>query len=255
MLLQANDYAVAPRARGLRAADRRLGPVGQHPLGRRPDPAPVRRRPCTPCAGPCSRRRRHEAGQDHRGPRLARPRAHLARTRFFQHWMQHRRRRRAAGCWPSSPSLPMDEVDALVAAARRRPGAPGGPAAPGPGGHRAGPRPRAGRRRPRRPPASSSGATRDGLRGRWPPWPREVPGTGLEAGEASRPAWSSAGRWCEPAWPPRRARPGRQLDQGGVVVNGDKAERRRGSWRPPTCSRPLGPAAQGQARLGRRRRG
>ena len=51
MLLQANDYLWLHEHAGLRAPDRRLGPVGQHPLGRRPDPPGRGPRPCTPCPG------------------------------------------------------------------------------------------------------------------------------------------------------------------------------------------------------------
>ena len=56
MLLQANDYRWLHAHHGCRAPDRRLGPVGQHPLGRRPDP-PERAAPrSTPSAGRCSPR-------------------------------------------------------------------------------------------------------------------------------------------------------------------------------------------------------
>ncbi len=53
MLLQANDYLWLHDHLGLRAADGRVRPVGQHRLRRRPDPAQAPGRPCTPWPGRC----------------------------------------------------------------------------------------------------------------------------------------------------------------------------------------------------------
>ena len=64
---------VAARPRGLRAADRRLGPVGQHPLGRRPDPPEPRCGGARPGVAAAHRTGRHEARQDDGRPDLAGP--------------------------------------------------------------------------------------------------------------------------------------------------------------------------------------
>ena len=57
---------------GRRAADRRVRPVGQHPLGHRPRAAGAGAGGPRPVVAAAHRARRLEAGQDHRGPDLAR---------------------------------------------------------------------------------------------------------------------------------------------------------------------------------------
>ena len=137
------------------------------------------------------------------------PDAHLA-VRVLPALDQHRRRRGARGCWPSSRCCPMAEIDALVAEHARRPAPAGGPAGAGPGGHR--PRPR--RRRPAQaaeeateilfgadPRQASPG--RPGRRGPGGAGGRaRPPGEALAAGVPLGPGARSG-----PAWPPRRAMP------------------------------------------------
>ena len=63
MLLQANDYHWLHEQHGLRAAGRRLRPVGQHHGGHRSRPPAQRRRPCTgsPCRSSRARTARSSA--------------------------------------------------------------------------------------------------------------------------------------------------------------------------------------------------
>ena len=238
------------RARGLRAADRRLRPVGQHPLRRRPDPPAAGRRPSTPCAGRCSppttarRSARPPAPGCGSIPELTSPYA------FFQHWINvdDAEVERMLAMFTL---LPMDEIDAARGGARGDPG------------RRVAQRALArevtdlvhgadgARRPPRRPARSSSGPT-PGRRPRppWPPWPgrsrwpRSTGGEDLGAGVPLGPVLQRAGLASSQG----DAR--RQLEQGGVSVNGEKAAPdapARGRRRPP---RSLGAAAQGEEGLG-----
>ena len=87
MLLQAHDYLHLHARPRRRAADRRVRPVGQHPVGHRPGSPGRRGRGPRVVVAAADGARRHEAGQDDRGPHLARP-ARTTPYQFFQHWMQ-----------------------------------------------------------------------------------------------------------------------------------------------------------------------
>ena len=223
-------------ARGLRAPDRRLRPVGQHPLRASTSSAAAGAPPCTPCAGRCSppttarRSARPPAPGCGSIPTSPRPYA------FFQHWINTddaEVRRMLA----QFTLLPMAEIDALAGGARRRPRPARGPAGAGAGGHRrsstaptAPPGRRAGQRRPlrRRSPAGVA-------RRRWPRSAREVPVH--RAGRRARPsppASTSAPCCSARGLASSQSDARRQLEQGGVSVNGDKADpdRRLGRRRP-----------------------
>ena len=119
MLLQANDYCVLHRARGLRAPGRRLRPVGQHHRRHRPHPpaAAAPRSTASPrrcwCAadGP-------KFGKSVDGARLARPGRDVARTSSS-----------STSCRSTTPTsstmllrltlVPVDEIDGGRGRARR----------------------------------------------------------------------------------------------------------------------------------------
>ncbi len=95
MLLQANDYAVLHQDARMRAADRRVGPVGQHHRRHRPHPPPHRRSRARADRAPDHPGRRGQVRQVGRRRRVAEPRAHLA-LRLLPVLDQHRRPRRRA---------------------------------------------------------------------------------------------------------------------------------------------------------------
>ena len=210
MLLQANDYGHLHEHRGLRAADRRLGPVGQHPLGRRPDPPAPRRRRARAVLAAAHRGRRHQDRQDDRCPRLARSRADLA-VRLLPALDQHRRRRAAADAGAVHPPARWTRSTASSRStpSSRPPRAQRVRAAPGARGHRARARPR---RRGRRRRAGDRRPVRRPIRGR----PRrtalaavaaEVPSTALGAGESLDDGVDLVPVLVRTGWPPRRATP------------------------------------------------
>ena len=117
MLLQANDYLLAPRPQGCRAADRRLRPVGQHrsagvDLIRRVD----RRPRSTPWPGRCSPPPDGTKLGKTTGARVWLDPDRTSPYQFFQHWMQHRRPAGPRSSWPSSRCCRSTEIDELVAA-------------------------------------------------------------------------------------------------------------------------------------------
>ena len=157
MLLQANDYRWLHEHQGVRAPDRRLGPVGQHPLRRRPDPpqrpAPLVHALCWPLLTAPDGQARQDAPARGSGSSADR----TSPYEFFQHWMAPTTAR-SASTWPSSPCCRSTRSTAVVAAHEAAPERRDGPAPPGRGGHRARPRRRGRRGRGRRR-ACSSAAT------------------------------------------------------------------------------------------------
>ena len=172
---------------------------------------------------------------------------------FFQHWINTddaEVRRMLA----QFTLLPMAEVDALARGARRRP-------APRAAAQRALARevtelvhgPSAARQAAEQASDVLFGADpRAGVAGRrWPRSRPEVPvhhaGPGGGPGRRRRPRPGAAQR---AGWPSSQGDARRQLEQGGVSVNGEKVDpgRRLGAGRP--APRPLGAAAQGQEGLG-----
>ena len=238
MLLQANDFLLAARAPRLRAADRRLRPVGQHHRRRRPDPPARRRAPSTRSAWPLlTAADGTKFGKTHRRARVARPGQDVARTSSS-----------STGCSTDDAEverfllqftlLPVDEIDAVVAAHDAAPERAAGPAGAGRRAHRA----RARRRRR----AAAAEAAADVLFGGDPdaapaaalePLAAEVPDRRACPGRAAgrRRRWSTC--WPRPGSPRRRARPAGCIDQGGVYgqrpsgADADGAVERR-----PTCS-------------------
>ena len=87
MLLQANDYDVLHQRARLRAAGRRLGPVGQHHRRHRPDPAPTGRPRST--ASPCPLVTRSDGakfGKSAEGAVWLSP-ARTSPYAFYQYWI------------------------------------------------------------------------------------------------------------------------------------------------------------------------
>ena len=116
MLLQANDYCLAARAPRLRAPDRRLGPVGQHP-----------RRASTSSAGApgatvhalcwplLTARRRLEARQDHRRAVWLDPASDVA-VRVLPALRSRSTTARSAPAPARFTLLPVDEIEDQVVA-------------------------------------------------------------------------------------------------------------------------------------------
>ena len=237
MLLQANDYLLAPRPRGLsscRSAARTSGATSSAgvDLIRRSSGAAVHALawPLITAAG------RHEARQDDRGPDLARPAPHQP-VPVLPALDGHRRPPGRASSWPQFTLLPVDrdrrgrrrargrarapraqrplarEATALVHGARR-------PAAAEEAAPCAVRRP--GRRRS--PPAALEAVLRRGRRPPRPPQPSSTQGLDLVDALAPRPALARSTSEA------RRA-----IGQGGAYVNGERApEGRRLARR--TCS-------------------
>ena len=254
MLLQANDYGHLHQHRGLRAPDRRLGPVGQHPLGRRPDPAPPRRRRCTRCAGRCitaadgTKIGKTTGARVWLDPELTSPYA------FFQHWINTddaELRRMLA----QFTLLPMAEVDGLLEEHAADPGAPTRPSGRwpravtelvhGPDGRR---------RRPSRPATCSSAPTPGRPRPtHWRRWRRRCPSHDAGARRVARPTASTScpvlaahGAGHLAGRRPAAAR------AAGLSVNGEKVAPGRRLGPDDLLARPLGAAAEGQEGLGGR---
>ena len=131
MLLQANDYDVLHQRARLRAADRRLGPVGQHHRRHRPDPTPHRRPRARPDrarwspgpTGPSSASR--WTGPSGSSPERTSPYA------FYQYWINIDDRD-VERFLLQLTLLPVAEVAEVVGGPRRRPRAARGAAPPGP---------------------------------------------------------------------------------------------------------------------------
>ena len=247
MLLQANDYLLAARPRGLRAADRRLGPVGQHPLRRRSDPpAPGRQRPrpgwplLTAADGT-------KLGKTTGRPDLARSGAHVSPYRFFQHWMHDRRPPMSDACWRSSRCCRSPRSMRSRPSTPQAPGAALGAASAGRGGHHARPRRRRGAR-------GGRGGAVDPVR-RADRRGTDRGGSRPVAARGARPSVAPAARRRRRTWSTCSPRPGltrskgearRAIEQGGLYVN--NAAGRDGARCPARrpALRSLDPAAPGQ---------
>ena len=240
-------------ARGLRAPDRRLRPVGQHPLRASTSSAVSRGAAVHALCWPLlTAADGTEARQDHRRPGLARPRPHLARTRSsstgstpttprcarmlaqFTLLPDGRDRRARSRSTPPTPRRRVAqralarEVTELVHGAEAAPGRRGGQ-------RRSSSAPIPGRRRRRR----------------WPPWPREVPVHRARAPGRTSPTGSTSAPCCSAAGlASSQGDARRQLEQGGVSVNGEKAAPDRRLGAADAAPRPLGAAAQGEEGLG-----
>ena len=239
---------LAARAPGLRAADRRLRPVGQHPPGRRPDPSRHGGPPPTPSAGRCSPRADGtKLGKTTGASVWLSARAHLA-VPVLPALDGHRRppgRRVPGQVHPARPRR--DRRGRGRARGRRRASGPASGGSPG------------------RSPRSCTGPTR-------PPRPRRLPGSSsagrsttstpprFEAVAAEVPTAAVARIRFSDGLPisdllvesvasASRSEARRLLKQGGVRVNGERAEpdARGDRHRPPP--RPLPAASPGQGRL------
>ena len=236
MLLQAHDYLLAaPRPRR-RAADRRLGPVGQHPVGRRPDPPGASGATVHGLSWPLlTAPDGTKLGQDHRRPHLARPGPHEPVPVLPA---LDADRRPPGGRVPGQVHpASVDEVDEVAAAHAEAPRAPRPASGAWPGRS---PRWCTATRRPRRPRQASAvlfgGSPVDGARGRaarW--WPGEVPtarlpspaelDAGVDVVDAARVDRAGVVQERRPA----RARPGRGQRQRPKLSADDR-------WVPATCS-------------------
>ena len=191
-----------------------------------------------PVLAPADGRRRHEAGQDHRRPGVARSRAHLA-VRVLPALDADRRRRPAPACSRQFTLLPMDEIDAVVAAHADGAGASGRASGASPT------RSRPWSTAPRQA-AAAAEAAGDPLRRRppgglgrtpWPSWRQRCPPRPSRRGRTCRRASAlapgaragRAGRLAERGPPPA----GRA---GPSSVNGAKVDPETGSWGPRTSS-------------------
>ena len=143
---------------------------------------------------------------------------------FFQHWMptdDAELRRMLA----QFTLLPMDEIDALVAAHAEAPATAGRPAGAGRGRHDARPRARGGARPPsRRPPCSSAAIPREASADALAAVAAEVPSARLEPGESLSEGVDLVAVLLRTGLATSQGDARRQLDQRGISVNGDKVD-------------------------------